>query len=99
METRNGMGGLNCLQAACKHWSQGRGPEPEELGQAGAQAVQEAEGGALPFSTRGTFAAPVPWAYVTLFSTVLQTLYWTPLEALVLPIVASHRVLSALSKG
>lgn len=96
MGTRNGVGGLNCLQAACKHWSQGRGPEPGELGQAGAQAVQEAECGALPFSPQGTSAAPVPWAHVTLFSTVIQTLCWAPLKALVLPIVVS---LCALLKG
>lgn len=53
METRHGVGGLNCLQAACRHWSQGRGPEPGELGQAGGQAVQEAECGALPCSPGG----------------------------------------------
>lgn len=49
--------------------------------------------------SRGTFAAPVPRAHVTLFSTVLQTLCWTPLKALVLSIVASHRVPSALLKA
>lgn len=64
METRNGVGGLHCLRAACRHWSQGQGPEPGEPGQAGGQAVQEAECGALSFSPEGTFAAPVPRAHV-----------------------------------
>lgn len=48
METRNGVGGLNCLQAARRHWSQGRGPEPGEPGQAGAQAVRKLSVGLCP---------------------------------------------------